>query len=138
MIRKLMVALYILLAMSVSSQAFAESANSSKALLDKLYDVRQLTKVGVSFEEYSKHVTELALALGRFERDKEGEKHSASDLAMKSATEYYILAKKDWAERLTVKGKLLKLRTELLQTDWELAENSINKIKLTDKKKQSE
>lgn len=119
MIRKIVVSLIASLAFSL---AFA-APSSSSVLLEKLYDVRQLVKSGVSFEDYSKNVTELSLDYGRFERDKNGKEFSLTEMGMRSATEHYLKAREIWSESLTTQmsAEVQSLNQQLLQTKWDQA-----------------
>ena len=122
MIRKIVVGLIVMLTFSFISTAFADQS-SSKVLLDKLYDIRHLVKSGVNFEDYSKNVTELSLAYGRFERDKQGKEFSTNEMGMRSATEHYLEARKIWLEGLSNQMSVERkdLNKQLLQIKWDQA-----------------
>src|SRR5665647_2395422 len=107
MSRKYVLALWAFLV--ISSQAFADPA-SFKALEDKVYDVRQLTKMGTDYATYTKYVSEMGLALGRFERDLNGSSPSAYEGLIKKAAELYVEAKDAWGKSISISGDPLVVR----------------------------
>ena len=65
---KIFSAILLAVALLFSNFSFAQVA-SSKVLLGKLQDAQQLLKTGVSYNEFKPTITEIKLALGRFEKE---------------------------------------------------------------------
>lgn len=75
--------------------ALAETV-TFKNLENNVYDVQELTKIGADYEAFSKHVTELGLALGRYKREMNGQESIAYEALIVKAAENYITALDYW------------------------------------------
>jgi len=75
--------------------ALAETTNF-KALENNVYDVQQLTKMGADYDAFSRHVTELGLAVGRYERELNGKDPVAYEALIKEAADQYLKALENW------------------------------------------
>ena len=96
-----------------SSLAVAETA-TFKNLENNLYDVQELTKIGADYEAFSKHVTELGLALGRYKREMNGQESIAYEALIVKAAENYITALDSWRRSFKTYPAAYKSEGELL------------------------
>ncbi|MFA7239917.1 MAG: hypothetical protein WC091_07375 [Sulfuricellaceae bacterium] len=125
-----MTALLLLTTVLTASLSIADSS-TSKALLEKAYDVRQLVRSGVNYPNYSKLITEVNLALGRFDREHKVKSDadrislSLSDTLIRDAATAYIEAGIEWERK--VNGEIFANENSI-QRQWEFAEGRLEKL----------
>ncbi len=101
MTRKLLTALWFLLALSIPTYTLAESS-SAETLVAKLQEVRKLVRAGANYDEYKKQVAEITTDLARWESDPDTQQGSVmtkllrGDSVIRHAAQSYIAALNVW------------------------------------------
>lgn len=107
---------YILVGLSFIFQS-AQASTPERALVDKLHDIEALTSAGISYEEYSRQITEMILLSEKCKRAK-----GCGSNFLQGSVDWLIEAKAAWNEKITTDSEEMReIKGRQIHIKWKLA-----------------